>query len=233
MIKKAEMKTVSDTVVSLKNGYLEDLKQLANRLSPYLPDNAILAVDCVPKNGSLNAFHYVDGKDDVEVLLSLQNQNGEIKKMLLQTHRFHINYEAGLNVGLWTQLDFFNYEKQINWDEAFVVKKATGEMRIYNPILNSQRAEGKISVYELKSRGVSTRVSIIKFLHQPGANFYQKYHEPLCGPQDTYRIATYRLFLFLEKGMDAKFLGGLWTSTKDNTLRLKGSKDIRIGLIRV
>jgi len=227
------MKEVSSIVVTLGYHYRQELLNLSAQLSPFLPPNAILAVDCVPRQGSLNAFHYVDGRDDAETFFILEDKQEEDNKILQKAKKFHINYQAGAEIGLWSQLDFFQYEDQINWNEAFVVKKATGEMLIYDPAFIARKAEGKITAYELKLKGISTKVAILKFLHQPGTNFYQAYHEPLCGPQDHHRIATYRMLLSLEKGKETKFIGGLWTSTPDNTRRLKGVDDVRIGIIKV
>jgi hypothetical protein len=229
MMKKA----VSKTIVAWDNRYSPELIELAKKLSPYLPNNAVLALDCVPRNGEINAFHYVDGRSDIQTPLHLQGETRYIDDILCKTKRFHINYEAGVAVGLWTQLSFANYESQVNWNEAFVIKKATGEMVFYDPILIAQKTKKKIDSNAFRSRGVSTKIGIINFLCQPGANFYQKYHEPLCGPQEPYRLATYRMLLLVEKGSEIKILCGLWTSTPANSIRLKDVNDVRIGLIRI
>lgn len=225
-------KAVSEIVVELDNRYHKQLIKLAKDLMPYLPESAILAIDCMPRERKLNAFHYVDGRDDLKTLFSLQGEKEKLKGLMQKTRRFQINYQAGMKIGLWAQLDFFKYEEQINWDEAFIIKKASGEMVIHDPVLIEKRAKGKISVDSLRLRGINTKVQIVKFLHRPGANFHQRYYEPLCGPQESHRVCSYRFLLCLQEKETVELLGGIWTSTKQDASRLKGVDEIRIGLIR-
>lgn len=212
--------------------YRGALVRFTEELSPYLPDKAFIALDFTIEDGAAKIFHYANGQNELQTLLALKKQKEDAKALSKTAKPFHVNYEAGVSLDLWSQLDFFQYEKQINWEESFVVKKASGKMKINNPALNQERSQRKISVQTLKSRGANTRSEIIKFLHQPGANYYQKYHEPLCGPEDPIWLTTYRAIM-QKIGDEILSLGGIWTSVSPGALRLKGVNMIKRGLIHI
>jgi len=227
-MEKAEL---SDLILTLDNNYRAMAETLVVRLKRVLPEQSLIALDCVP-NGKLNAFHYVDGKHDAQRLLELfklHHLPGKVLEMHIKIAKnFKINYEAGVELGLWKKLEFASFEQIVQWEDAFVVKKPSGEMKIYDPMLDSKRSKGKIQKHDINLAGAVTRHEMIRFLHKPGVNYYQLYLPPLPGPQDPCRNTTYRL-LINRNYSSVQLIGGIWVSSE--SLRLKNEKQIRSGLI--
>lgn len=224
-MKKAEKEI---TVIKISQKYKEAAEELIDKLAPYLPNTAIVALDCAP-NGTLNAFHYADGKNDAETLKELAPHLQNLDSLISQASKFKIDYQVGEKVGLWEKLNYEDFEEKIDWENAFVVKKQTGEMKIFFPCLNRKKAKGKINSQGIRRAGGSTKHDIIMFLYQPGANYYQPYFHPLPGPITPCRNTTYRLLFSREKPQESYFIAGLWVSTV--SLRIKNETQIRTGLI--
>lgn len=227
-MEKAEL---SDLILTLDNHYQAMAETLVVRLKRVLPEQSLIALDCVP-NGKLNAFHYVDGKHDAKRLLELFKLHhlptATLELQIEEAQSFKIDYEAGVDIELWEKLEFSSFEKVIDWQESFVIKKPSGEMKIFDPMLERKKAKGKIKSQDINLAGAVTRYEMLRFLHKLGANYYQPYLPPLAGPKDPCRNTTYRL-LINRNGNSIQFIGGLWVS--GNSLRLKNESQIRSGLI--
>ena len=230
-MKKAE---ISDVILRLDKKHQAKAKLLAKELKKFLPQDVIIAIDCVP-NKELNAFHYVSGKNEVVNMIELiKNTKREeldiarLKHYVKKANDFNIDFDAGSKIKLWKKLKFLTFDKVVNWEKSFTVHKPSGEMKIYSPSLERKRLKGEIKAQRIKLAGAVTHTEMLIFLHKPGANYYQLYLNPLPGPKEPNNNTTYRL-LFNCSEDETNFIGGIWTSSKN--LRLKNQSQIRRGLI--
>jgi hypothetical protein len=215
--------------VSLNLQHQAEAQELILKLAPALPNWAVVAIDCVP-NKHLNAFHYVDGRKDLNTLAQLSPERKEelisLKKM---TEKFKVNYPVGERAGLWQLLTKEHYQEEIDWEIPFVIKKTNGEMMIFDPSLIAKKMKGKINAQDVRHHGASNKAELIKFLYTKGANYYQQYFSPLPGPVNPCRNATYRLLFHFSNQQKATFIGGFWIS--GYKLRIKNEDHLRTGLV--
>lgn len=230
-MKKAE---ISDMILRLDERHQVEAVLLAKELKKFLPKNVIIAIDCVP-NRELNAFHYVNGKNEVGNMIEILKKTdvGELNVMFIKdcvkkADDFNIDFDAGSKVELWKKLEFLTYEEVIDWEKSFTIHKPSGEMKIYDPGLEQRKLKGQIKTQDIKLAGAVTHTEMLLFLRKPGANYYQLYLNPLPGPKEPNNNTTYRLLFYCSESK-INFLGGIWTSSKK--LRLKNESQMRRGLI--
>ena len=199
----------SNEVLEIEELNVSQAKQLINKLKIHGEQCSFISLDCVP-NGSLKAFSYGNGLESAKIIRDLGDSYigpelpwFEKKIWEAEKSNFKLDFKIGEELKLWERITPNNYLDKIDWNQAFCVKNAKGQTKIWHP--QWRRFGDKF--------GCATKGSIIRFIQEETA-YLQNFYLPLNNPNYAEKWKMfYRLVFLSEAGKkDPEFIGGLWIS---------------------